>query len=164
MYADFAVCQAANYRTGDIHGLLLILLIYDIACQWAINFHNRVQQNPSLTFPGLSQRLLVAVGKFHLGVHVKSCFWKHSLNFISGAGHLDGEIMETIWSQMNGIAATTRSMTHGHRWEVLNDFMGDFNFKKLVSMGECMYPYLLSVLTYPQIPFCVEGLGRLERG
>jgi hypothetical protein len=136
MYADFAVCQAANYRTTHWDGYLLILLIYDIACSWAVNFKTRVDQNPSLHFPALLERLQVAVGNFHLGAHVKSCFWKHALNFIVGAGHLDGEIMETIWSQLNGVAATTHSMTHGHRWEVLNDFMGDFNFKKLVSMGE----------------------------
>lgn len=112
-----------------------ILLIYDIGCQWGVNFEKRVDVNPGLEFPDLSERLQVAVGKFHLGVHVKSCFWKHSLNFIPGAGYLDGEIMETVWSQLNSIATTTRSMSHGHRWEVLNDFMRDFNFKKLISMG-----------------------------
>jgi Kyakuja-Dileera-Zisupton transposase len=86
--------------------------------------------------PTKSERLQVAVGKFHLGVHVKSCFWKHTLNFIPGAGHLDGEIMETVWALLNVIAPATRYMSLGHRWEILNDFMRHFNFKKLVSMGK----------------------------
>lgn len=136
IYTDFAVCQAASYRTKHGDSNLPILLIYDIACQWAVNFNKRVETNPALSFSDLSERLTVAVGKFHLGAHIKSCFWKYSLNFIVGAGHLDGEIMETVWAQLNKIANSTRSMSHAHRWEVLNDYMRDINLKKLLSMSE----------------------------
>jgi len=40
--------------------------------------------------------LIPAVGKFHLAAHVPSCFAKFSLNFVQGAGQLDGEILETL--------------------------------------------------------------------
>jgi hypothetical protein len=61
---------------------------------------------------------------------------------MQGAGHLDGEIMETIWSQFNKCAVTARSMSNAHRWEFLNDHMRDINFKKMVGMGKC---YVASV-------------------
>ena len=40
--------------------------------------------------------LLVAVGKFHFSAHVQECFVLYSLNFIFGAGQLDGEILKTL--------------------------------------------------------------------
>ncbi|KAI6094401.1 hypothetical protein EDD16DRAFT_1447608, partial [Pisolithus croceorrhizus] len=42
--------------------------------------------------------IVPAVGKFHLAAHKLSCFPRYSLNFIKGAGHLDGEILETLWA------------------------------------------------------------------
>lgn len=67
---------------------------------------------------------------------MKECFCKFSLNFILGAGHLDGEIMETIWSKLNEPGRTARSMSLAHREEFLNHFIRDINFKKMLSMGE----------------------------
>ena len=90
--------------------------------------------NKTLSFVEFN-RLLVAVGKFHLGAHIGSCFWQYSLNFVEGAGQQDGEIMETLWSLFNKFAKMGRAMTLAHRWEVLNDHMRDVNWKKLVGMG-----------------------------
>ena len=131
---DYAICEAAKYNAGAHNALLLILLIYDIACQWWIHFLDRLKMNKTLSFVEFN-RLLVAVGKFHLGAHIKSCFWQYSLNFVEGAGQQDGEIMETLWSLFNKFAKMGRAMTLAHRWEVLNDHMRDVNWKKLVGMG-----------------------------
>ena len=60
-------------------------------------------------------KLLDAVGKFHLADHVNSCFCKWMLNFMKGAGHINGEIMETLWSEMNKISGAARSMSKAHR-------------------------------------------------
>ena len=85
---------------------------------------------------------IVAVGKFHLGAHVKECFFKYSLNFITGAGQVDGEIMETLWSLFNKFAKMARSMGTAHRKEILNDHMRDVNWKKMVGMGKCAFDSL----------------------
>ena len=67
-------------------------------CQYSVNFDkclldvtDYLSQDPKL-------KLLGAIGKFHLADHVDSCFSKWTLNFMDGAGHIDGEIMETLWS------------------------------------------------------------------
>ena len=90
--------------------------------------------------PGLDwdkkRDLIIAVGKWHMMSHVKDCFCKFSLHFVLGAGHLDGEIMETIWSKLNGPSRTARSMTLAHRVLFLDHCIRDMNFKKMVSMGE----------------------------
>ncbi|KAI6002611.1 hypothetical protein F5J12DRAFT_682482, partial [Pisolithus orientalis] len=49
--------------------------------------------------PGLE--IISAVGKFHLAAHKHSCFLRYSLNFVKGAGHLDGEILETLSAPFN---------------------------------------------------------------
>ena len=81
------VCQALSYQTNPIGSALII---YDVASQWFLNFHRRVQDNPFSTLGPISD-LIPAVGKFHLAAHVPGCFTKFSLNFVQGAGQLDGE-------------------------------------------------------------------------
>ena len=131
---DYAICKASEYNTSDGMRLLPILIIYNIVCQWWINFRKRVQGSMTLNFSEF-RHVMVAVGKFHLGAHIKSCFWKYSLNFIEGSGQIDGEIMETLWALFNKFARMGRAMTRAHRWELLNDHMQDVNHKKMVGMG-----------------------------
>ncbi|KAG1821442.1 hypothetical protein DFJ58DRAFT_849975 [Suillus subalutaceus] len=59
---------------------------------------------------------------------------RYSLNFIQGAGQVDGEILETLWAPFNKISPTARSMSQAHRQEVLDDHMCDSNWKKLVGI------------------------------
>lgn len=131
MNVDYAICQALNYNSI---GIKEALIAYDVACQWSIHFQDRVKESPSLSIPaGMSY--IPGVGKFHLGAHEKTCFALHSLNFILGAGQLDGEILETLWSILNKAAGSIRAMTKPHRQEVLDDLMRDSNWKKLVNIG-----------------------------
>jgi hypothetical protein len=134
VYSDYAICQAAKYRMQDKNSKIKwLLLIYDIACQWWINFYKRLKLCPGLSFDQLLN-VLVAVGKFHLASHVTKCFWKYSLSLMKGAGLLDGEIMETVWSKFNSMAITARAMSLAYRREILNHFLRDHNFKKMISM------------------------------
>ncbi|KAI6011636.1 hypothetical protein EDC04DRAFT_2609807 [Pisolithus marmoratus] len=105
------------------------LVIYDVGCQWSINFTTRVKNSPSLLLPPALE-IVPAVGKFHLAAHKLSCFPRYSLNFIKGAGHLDKEILETLLAPFNKISPTARSMTWAHRKEVYDDHMRDSNWKK----------------------------------
>jgi len=128
---DYSICNALAYHTEPMNSALII---YDVACQWSINFHRHVQDSHFLSLPQLTH-LIPAVGKFHLAAHVPSCFAKFSLNFVQGAGQLDGEILETLWSEFNKVSASAHSMSKAHRAEVYDDHMRDSNWKKLVSMG-----------------------------
>ncbi|KAI6014687.1 hypothetical protein EDC04DRAFT_2870627 [Pisolithus marmoratus] len=110
MNTDYSICNALGYHSESITKAL-----------WSINFRNRVKNSPSLLLPPALE-IFPAVGKY-------------SLNFIKGAGHLDREILETLWAPFNKISPTARSMTQAHRQEVYDDHMRDSNWKKLVGMG-----------------------------
>ncbi|KAI6124226.1 hypothetical protein EDD16DRAFT_1703920 [Pisolithus croceorrhizus] len=129
---DYSICNALGYGS---EGITKALVIYDVGCQWSVNFWSRVKNSPSLLLPPALE-IVPAVGKFHLAAHKHSCFPRYSLNFVKGAGHLDGEILETLWAPFNKISPTARSMTQAHRQEVYDDHMRDSNWKKLVGLGE----------------------------
>ena len=127
MNMDYSVCQALNYTDATE----LALLIHDICCQWCLHFAERVSKSKFLSlWEGI--KITPAVGKFHLGAHIKECFFLFSLNFIQGAGQVDGEIMETLWAVLDKVAGMTRAMSGYHRQEMLDDYMNDGNWKKFV--------------------------------
>jgi hypothetical protein len=139
---DYSICNAARFNSS---GLLRLLIIYDIVCQWCINFLHRYQDSQYLDFGHWSDSdLLYAIGKFHLNAHKSECFSRHSLNFIRGIGQADGEIMETNWHPANKIFSFARTMTPSHRAETYDNFMRDTNWKKLVGMG-ASWVFLLTV-------------------
>ena len=47
---------------------------------------------------------------------------------------MDGEVVETLWSNLDKVAGFVRGMSSAHRQEVLDDFMMDSNWKKVVNM------------------------------
>ena len=113
---DYSICNAACFNSTGLFGLLII---YDIACQWCINFSVRLDNLQYLDLGHWSDNdLLYAIGKFHLNAHKKDCFARYSLNFIKGIGQADGEIMETNWHPFNKIASFSRTMTLSHRTEM----------------------------------------------
>ena len=131
MNIDYSICHALGYNTS---GLSEALICYDVACQWSIHFQERVGNSVHLHLPdGLS--CISAVGKFHLAGHCEDCFVKFSLNFVPGAGQLDGEVLETLWASLNKVAGSVRAMTKAHRQEMLDQHILDSNWKKLVNMG-----------------------------
>lgn len=109
-------------------------MIY-FASGWVVNYEERFGQSHFLNIP---EELSVdgAVGKFHLAAHILECFARFSINFMKGAGQLDGEILETLWSSLNKVSGSIRAMSKAHRREVLDDHMNDSNWKKLTKMGE----------------------------
>lgn len=131
MNIDYAVCQAL----AQIVGIGKAILIYDVGCQWFTHFQIRTKESIFLNLRDTLE-LIPAVGKFHLGAHVKDCFTRFSLNFIHGAAQLDGEILETLWSSLDHVAGSTRAMSKAHRQEVLDDYINDSNWKKMIRSGE----------------------------
>jgi hypothetical protein len=134
MNIDYSVCQAFSRFKHATKGVLM----YDVFCQWIINFLARVRRSKSLSLPD-DFEMTGGVGKFHLGAHIRECFYRYSLNFLPDCGQVDGEVMETIWAVLNRIAGITRAMTKAHRQEILDDMMNDMNWKKIVGTGRA-YP------------------------
>jgi len=131
MNMDYAFCQALAYNSC---GLPRGVGVYDVWCQWSINFLQRVAESNHLSIPK-DMELVGGVDKFHLVAHVPGCFALNSLNFIKGAGQLDGEILESLWSDFNKISESARSMSTAHRREVYDDHMRESNWKKITSIG-----------------------------
>ena len=75
---DYSICNALAYYTEPMDS---VLIMYDVACQWSINFHQHVQDSDFLSLPAMTD-LIAAVGKFHLAAHVSSCFARLNLNFV----------------------------------------------------------------------------------
>jgi hypothetical protein len=133
---DYSICQALKQFPQHQQALI----IYDICCQWIIHFRERVSESEFLELWD-SIEITGAVGKFHLAAHIPECFPKYSLNFIEGAGEVDGEVLKTLWSPMDLVAGLTQGMSVAHRQEVLDDYMNDSNWRKMIRIGK--FPYYL---------------------
>ena len=96
---DYSICQALKQFPGHQQALI----IYDICCQWIIHFRERVSESDFLEVSD-SMEITGAVGKWHLAAHIAECFPKFTLNFVEGAGEVEGEILETLWSKMDEVA------------------------------------------------------------
>ena len=132
MNVDYSVSHALKFNTD---GLPESMLIYDVNCQYMVHFEERLDDASKYLSRDPGVKIFGAIGKFHLADHVDSCFSKWTLNFLKGAGHIDGENIETLWSGMNKVSGAARSMSSAHRQETLDDYMRDANWKKTVGIG-----------------------------
>jgi len=115
---------------------IVIVVSYDIACQWSVNLWERMKTYPhwmQTDHNGKSFHFLVP--KFHLPAHVMSCQTVFSFNFNRFVGRTDGEAPERGWSRINPIATSTAEMGPGHRRDTLDDHFGDGNWKKTTLMA-----------------------------
>ena len=157
---DYSICQALSYTSARIDKALVI---YDVACQWYAKFAQRVEACPGLQTPE-DLEIVPAVGKFHLSAHKLECFSRFSLMFVQGVGHIDGEILETLWASFNKISTTARSMSLAHRQEVYDDHMRDSNWKKLVGMGLSFFFQITQVINViSQLNVCAGNMTLLLR-
>jgi Kyakuja-Dileera-Zisupton transposase len=108
---------------------------HQVPGEWRLHFKEHFEAGNYLSLQD-DLDVTTAIGKFHLGAHIQQCFPLHSLNFIFGAGQLDGEILETLWSSLDKVAGFTRLMSQAHWQEVLDDYMADSNQKKSVTTGK----------------------------
>ncbi|KAI0669043.1 hypothetical protein C8Q78DRAFT_1194055 [Trametes maxima] len=120
-------------------GVLLLLLVisYDIACQYSKNFERRILQNFTgsmhLDLEDVNVRWVIP--KNHIAVHGPN-HSKYSLNFNSKVGRTYGEGCESAWPDLNQASVSTREMALATRHDVLNDHMASWNWAKFVGIGE----------------------------
>ena len=111
-----------------------MLIIYDICCQWIIHFRERVSESEFLEV-WESLEITGAIGKWHLAAHIAECFPRFSLNFVEGAGEVDGEILETLWLGLDEVSGLTQAMSIAHHQEVLDEYMNYSNWTKIIWIG-----------------------------
>ena len=132
MHMDYAVSEAT--KTTNMSSIQRLALIYDIMCEYGVNLDSRFLNHISLTLPdGLE--IIKAIGLFHVHGHKEVCLYRYATTYIPGLAVVDGEILETLWSVINQTARSIRGATTAHRTEVLDDHMGDSNWKKTINMG-----------------------------
>ncbi|KAJ6483477.1 hypothetical protein C8R47DRAFT_1217563 [Mycena vitilis] len=129
---DFLLC-------GAIMALYILCLIvsYDIACQYGVNFWGRVLGMPESMRPRSNlgpSNVWWKVPNFHLPPHKPPCHSPYSFHFMWGAGMSHGEGVEQNWSSSNGAAASTRLMGPGSRQSTLEDVFGFHNYDRLLAM------------------------------
>ncbi|KAI9059925.1 hypothetical protein FKP32DRAFT_1613943 [Trametes sanguinea] len=124
--------------------VFLLVVSYDIACQYCKHFNRRVQEDfPEELRPDLDDlNIRWVIPKHHIAVHGAN-HSHFSLNNLSGVGRVYGEGVESSWSSLNPIAMSTREMALATRHEVLNDHMGDWNWRKTIGFEDFLRKSLL---------------------
>ncbi|KAJ2931032.1 hypothetical protein H1R20_g6064, partial [Candolleomyces eurysporus] len=119
--------------------LKLFFISYDIACQWFIHLLLRLSQIDSsspLLQPDVEIRFLVP--KFHLPAHIPACRNRFAFMLTPGAALGDGEAPERGWGELNHLATSTREMGPGTRRDTLDYHFGDYNWRKIVRLGDSL--------------------------
>jgi hypothetical protein len=144
MSMDYCICQ--GIKATHMDHIDQFVLIYDVVCEYGVHMDQRFIDHPSLTLPeGLE--IIKAIGLFHVHGHKDECLHRFATTYIPGLAIVDGEILETLWAVLNKIARANRGSTIAHRAEVLDDHMGDSNWKKTINMGNKMHYLIMTPLT-----------------
>lgn len=128
---DFSFLQALKIIGIDAEQG--VMLIYDIVCQYIIHLLTRIGVHLP---PGLT--IERAIDHLHVHVHKDDCFYKFITTFIPGAAICAGQILESLWSNLNTISPTVRTASLPHRAEMLDDHCCDSNHKKMLAMTETL--------------------------
>jgi hypothetical protein len=140
---DYSLCSAV----AQVPGIPGLLFCYDVGCQWCINFKRRLHEGREfLSWPNMN--LEVAVGKFHLGAHIEECFTKFSPNFVLGAGEINGENLEPLWSTLNKSFPAMRGMSDSYRRECSDWLMNESNWEKLLLIGAMLHYVCILILGF----------------
>ncbi|KIK74422.1 hypothetical protein PAXRUDRAFT_19890 [Paxillus rubicundulus Ve08.2h10] len=109
---DYALSHALSYNMTRVHQ---VLSFYDINCQYMKNLWN--------------------IAIWHVHSHQTECHARYAPSFIPGAGRVNGEIIEMLWSILNIISPSTWGMSFPHRQELLDYQMNNSNFQKMIRMA-----------------------------
>ena len=125
---DWALLEAI--RATSVNPSQGVMLIYDIACQYFVHLKDQIGTRlpPDLEMDR-------AIGLFHVHAHKEACFFRYAASFIPGTGVCAGEILESLWSNLNTITPSTRTATLAHRAEMIDEHAADSNHKKSLAIG-----------------------------
>ncbi|KAJ7585741.1 hypothetical protein C8J56DRAFT_1053045 [Mycena floridula] len=119
--------------------LLMILVSYDINCQFYKKFEKRVSELPEfLRFRVVMSLFKWVIPKLHILGHKAACQLLFNLNYMLGAARTDGEGVERPWANIGPVATSTREMGPGHHHDTLDDHWHDWNWRKVVGLGKLL--------------------------
>ncbi|KAG1740920.1 hypothetical protein EDB19DRAFT_1895244 [Suillus lakei] len=125
---DYVVCSALLALT-----VCMINISYSIACQWHKKLWSRMETMPEqLHLPSESSLICFFVPKFHIQAHIDKCCMNFSFKWSRYIGRTDGEAPERGWANINCIASSTKEMGLGTCRDTLDNYFGDWNWKKMV--------------------------------
>jgi hypothetical protein len=129
---DYLFFSTMRHTTLDV-----LNISYDIACQWKKKLWARMHSlPPALHLDYTTKHITFFVPKFHLPAHIEKCQTNFSFNFTRGVGRTDGEAPERGWANINPVASSTKEMGPGARRDTLDDYFGDWNWKKVTGLGK----------------------------
>ncbi|PPQ94598.1 hypothetical protein CVT25_010606 [Psilocybe cyanescens] len=105
---DYALLQAI--KSTHVEPEQGLLLIYDIVCTWIVYLFDRIG----------------------------CCFFRYATTFVPGAAIVAGQILESLWSNLNAISSLVRTASLAHREEVLDDHTADSNYKKMLRITQVL--------------------------
>jgi len=131
MNLDWSLCEAL--KNTNVSGIDNVLHIYDVNCQYYVHLKERIEKSEHLQIDERIQ-LQHAIGLFHVHGHQDECLYRFATTYVPGAGIVDREILETLWAVLNTVSTSTRTASLASRTELLDDQMGDSNFKKMLNI------------------------------
>ncbi|KAJ7675296.1 hypothetical protein B0H17DRAFT_1207804 [Mycena rosella] len=131
--------------------LMMLTLLYDIACQWKTTLPERNEKMPKVLRLSLEKfTLQCALPVWHAGSHNEQCQDDNSLSFKPGVGKSDGEGVERVWAVLNPAAYHTKDAGCGQRVDVLEDKIDSHNFLKNIGQGDALQRKLIVALAERQ--------------
>jgi hypothetical protein len=118
--------------------IILLILSYDIACQYSRNLMKRVAHLPSyMRIPAnVFVNIKYVIPKFHIYGHGARCQYRFSLNFLRWSARTNGEEPERWWAHINPVSMSTKEMSPGSRTDVIDDHAAAWNFRKITRFGK----------------------------
>ncbi|KAH7903172.1 hypothetical protein BJ138DRAFT_1107892, partial [Hygrophoropsis aurantiaca] len=136
--------ESMRHCNSDI---VVLNVSYDIACQWSRNLKTRLGvYGATHDFDFENKVMTFLVPKFHLPAHVMRCQTRFSFNLTKGMGRTNGEAVECGWANINPAASSTQEMGPGSRRNTLDDYFGNWNWKKGYHLGTALLKKLKAVL------------------
>lgn len=135
-YDRSALTDSDNrYIVASAFYLLLLLVSYDIVCQWFVNLSRRMNDHwpESIKMPPFA-KLVPAIPKLHEPMHSTE-HQMYSLNYIPGVGESDCECPERFWGPHNILGNATKTQGPGSRQDVLDDHFNFWNWLKYTGLG-----------------------------
>ncbi|KAI6142713.1 hypothetical protein BKA82DRAFT_4017955 [Pisolithus tinctorius] len=131
---DYSLANALRY---NMTGINRVLCFYDINCSYMKNLRTWVRNSAFIDIPD-SMQIMPGIGMWHVHGHKQECYARYAPLFMQGAGWVDGEIIETLWSLLNIASTSARGMSSPHRQELLDFQISDCNFMKMIRMVDSL--------------------------
>lgn len=137
---------------------------YDIVCKWSVHIWDcMATYSCHLHFDRTGCKIIFLVPKFHLPAHIKKCQTVFSFNLTSWVGRTDEEAPEDGWVDINCVATSKCEMGPGSCQDTLDDHFGNWNWKKIVTLGKShFHSTLFSLLTSHKDQGCCGNLRMLS--